>query len=159
MSPPFQRILCPIDFDENSMAALASAARIAIASDATLYVLHVVPMVFPVAGAPVYVDIYRGQETEAKAKLEDLAKTMLKGVKYELMTHIGEPSISILGVQRKLSADLLVISTHGRRGLSHFFLGSVAEEIVRRAPCAVLTVKRTAAKPETVGAWMTTNPV
>jgi nucleotide-binding universal stress UspA family protein len=159
MSAQFHRILCPIDFDDNSMAALQSAAELARSADATLFVLHVVPMVIPPAGMPIYVDIYRGQETDAKARLAEIARKMLAGIKYELMTHIGEPAPSILAVRRKVAADLIVISTHGRHGLSHFFLGSVAEEIIRKSTCAVLTVKRTAPNKETVDAWMTRNPV
>jgi len=159
MAYPYRRILCPVDFNDNSIFALETAAKIAHEHDGTVFALHVVPMYIPPTGMPVYVDLYKGQEQTARERLQQIARNHLAGLKYDLMTHIGEPGAAILQVQRKVAADVIVLSTHGRRGFSRFLLGSVAENIIREAPCPVLTVKYEAGTATKVGAWMTHNPV
>jgi len=141
MAYPFKKILCPVDFDENSTAALDAAAEMARQSDAMVEVLHVVPIIVQPGGTPIYVDVYTAEEQESQAKLVELAKTHLAGVKYELKTTVAQPSAAILHAQKAAAADVIVMSTHGRRGLAHFFLGSVAERIVREAQCPVLTIR------------------
>ena len=79
MSPSYQRILCPIDFDENSLAALHAATDLARRSDGTVFVLHVVPMIVQPTAMPVYVDIYKSQEETAWARLKDVARKTLTG--------------------------------------------------------------------------------
>ena len=140
MAYPFKKILCPIDFDDNSVAALDTAAEMARQFDATIEVLHVVPIIVQPGGSPIYVDVYTAEEEASKAKLVDLAKTHLAGVKYELKTTVAQPSAAILHAQKAVDADIIVMSTHGRRGLSHLFMGSVAERVVREAECPVLTI-------------------
>jgi nucleotide-binding universal stress UspA family protein len=159
MSPSYQRILCPIDFDENSLAALHAAADLARRSDGTVFVLHVVPMIVQPTAMPVYVDIYKSQEETAWTRLKDIARKDLAGVKYELLVHMGEPAGSIIRIEKKVKADLIVMATHGRRGFSRFFLGSVAEVVLRESSCPVLTIRAQPADKKTVGAWMTHNPV
>jgi|HubBroStandDraft_5_1064220.scaffolds.fasta_scaffold47885_2 acetoin utilization protein AcuB len=159
MSPTYQRILCPIDFDENSLAALAAAADLARRSDGTVFVLHVVPMIVAPTGMPVYVDLYKSQEETAWARLKDFARKDLAGVKYELLVQMGEPAGTILRTEKRVNPDLLVMATHGRRGFSRFFLGSVTEVVLRESSCPVLTIRAHAADKKTVGAWMTHNPV
>ncbi|HVN28926.1 MAG TPA: universal stress protein, partial [Candidatus Binataceae bacterium] len=156
---PYRKILCPVDFDDNSMCALETAASMAREHDGTIFVLHVVPMLIPPTGMPIYVDLYKGQEQTAKEKLQEVARRRLAGLKYDLITRIGEPAQEILRAQRRVDADLLIMATHGRRGFSRFFLGSVAELVLREAPCPVLTVKSTPAKKNVVSTWMTHNPV
>jgi len=141
MAISFNKILCPIDFDDNSIAALAAAANLARESHATLEVLHVVPIVIQPGGAPIYVDIYSAEEESAKAKLLELAKKHLEGVKYELRTTVAQPAAAILHAQKNLNPDIIVMGTHGRRGFAHLLLGSVAERIVREADCPVLTIR------------------
>jgi len=68
MALPYRKILCPLDFDENSIAALENAAELARHHDATLYVLHTVPMIVMPTSMPLYVDIYKGQEDTARKK-------------------------------------------------------------------------------------------
>jgi nucleotide-binding universal stress UspA family protein len=142
MALTFKKILCPIDFDENSIAALDAAAAIARQSDATLEVLHVVPIVIQPGGSPIYVDVYSVEEQSSKAKLIELATSHLAGVRFELRTTVGQPAAAILHAQKKLGTDLIVMATHGRHGLAHFFLGSVAERVVREADCPVLTIRK-----------------
>ncbi|HYL59805.1 MAG TPA: universal stress protein [Candidatus Acidoferrales bacterium] len=159
MAFPFRKILCPVDFEENSMLALEAAADLARANDGTLLVMHVVPMVIPPTGMPVYVDLYRGQEDTARGQLEAIARKHLAGIKHELLTSVGEPAGVILHCAAKSGADLIVMATHGRRGFSRFFLGSIAELVVRESPCPVLTVRSAPTEKDAVGTWMTRNPV
>src|SRR6516162_9269660 len=72
-SYPFRRILSPVDFDDNSLAALDVAAQIARDNDGRLFLIHAVPMIVPATGMPVYVDIYKGQEEAARKKLKEIA--------------------------------------------------------------------------------------
>jgi nucleotide-binding universal stress UspA family protein len=159
MSSSYQRILCPIDFDDNSLAALHAAVDLARHSDGTIFVLHVVPMIVQPTAMPVYVDIYKSQEETAWARLKDIARKDLAGVKYELLVQMGEPSGTIIRTEKKVNPDLVVMATHGRRGFSRFFLGSVAEVVLRESSCPVLTVRGHAPDKKNVGAWMTHNPV
>jgi len=159
MAYPFRRILCPVDFDDNSMQALDTAANFARENNGTVFVLHVVPMILAPTGMPVYVDLYKGQEETAHAKLLEIAHKRLAGIKYELLTHTGEPAGTILSAERKTSADVVVMATHGRRGFKRFFLGSIAEIVLRESTCPVLTVRCTPAQNDLVGTWMTKNPV
>jgi len=159
MSYPFRRILCPIDFDDNSMAALDVAVRMANDSGGTILLAHVVPMIIPPTGMPVYVDMYKGQEDAAREKLREIAERRLHKVGYELVVNMGEPAGSILRLASRYASDLIVMATHGRRGFSRVLLGSVAEMVLREAPCPVLCVRRSDTDKNLVGAWMTTAPV
>ena len=159
MAQQFRRILCPVDFDDNSMQALDTAANLARESDGTVYLLHVVPMIIAPTGMPVYVDLYRGQEEAARSKLLDIAHKRLAGVKYELLLHTGEPAGTILNAEKKTDADVVVMATHGRRGFKRFFLGSIAELVLRESVCPVLTVRCTPLQNDLVATWMTKNPV
>jgi universal stress protein A len=159
MAHPFRRILCPVDFDDNSMQALDTAADLARENNGTVFVLHVVPIIVPPTGMPIYVDLYKGQEETARTKLTEIAHKRLAGLKYEVLTHVGEPAGAILNAEKKTSADLIVMATHGRRGFKRFFLGSIAELVLRESTCPVLTVRSTPAQNDLVGTWMTKNPV
>src|SRR5208337_2508167 len=159
MTQQFRNILCPVDFDDNSMEALDTAANFARENNGTVFVLHVVPMILAPTGMPVYVDLYKGQEEAARAKLLEIAHKRLAGVKHELLIHTGEPAGTILNAQKKTGADVIVMATHGRRGFKRFFLGSIAELVLREAACPVLTVRCTPTQNGMVGTWMTKNPV
>jgi nucleotide-binding universal stress UspA family protein/predicted transcriptional regulator len=158
MAFPFRNILCPVDFDDSSMGVVEVAANLARQNDATLMVLHVVPMIIPPNG-PIFVDIYRGHEKTAQQKLKDIAHRQLSGLKYELLTYLGDPATVIVRFIKTTGADLVVMATHGRRGLSHFFLGSVAELVLRESTSPVLTVRTTQPQKSLVGSWMTRNAV
>ena len=159
MAHSFRRILCPVDFDDNSMQALDTAADIARENSGTVLVLHVVPMIVEPTGMPIYVDLYKGQEEIARAKLIEIAHERLAGLKYELLIHNGEPAGTILNAAKITSADVVVMATHGRRGFKRFFLGSIAELVIRESNCPVLTVRCTQVQNDLVGTWMTKNPV
>ena len=80
MTQRFTRILCPVDFDDNSMRALDTAANLARENNGTVFVLHVVPLIVPPTGMPVYVDLYKGQEETAKTRLLEIAHKRLSGL-------------------------------------------------------------------------------
>jgi universal stress protein A len=138
----FTRILCPIDFDDNSLDALRMASRLAQESKARLYVLHVVKLTNPtVISAPLI-----AEETGRLARegLDRVSKEELADVEHETLLRSGHAASEILAAETDIKADLVVMGTHGRSGVAHLVLGSVAEHVVRESPCAVLTVR---AKP------------
>jgi len=141
MAFPFKTILCPIDFDENSMVALDKAIELARQFGSSLIVLYVLPLVLSFGEFPPPAAMYEDQEKAARAKLADIAKKKLAGLKYELHVYAGDVIGGILLAQAKHECDLLLMATHGRRGLARMFLGSVAEAVVRKANCPVLTVR------------------
>ncbi len=140
MAYPFKAILSPIEFEENSLAAMGVAKQLALTYDATVYVLHVVPIIL-VPGEGYIVYTLEEQEQKAKKAVAKIADEHLSGVKHEIITKIGDIALSVLEVAQEIHADLIVMATHGRTGLGHFFLGSVAEKVVREAHCPVLTVR------------------
>ncbi len=144
MAYPYLSILCPIQFDDPSLVALGMAKQIAMTHGATLHLLHVVPML-PAFGEP---DVGPGEHTtleegKAETMLREIAARHLGGVKSVIHTCLAGPSAlaqAVVQTAGEVGADLIVLKTHGRSGLSHFILGSVAEEVLRTAPCAVLTL-------------------
>jgi len=142
---PYKRILCPVDFDQYSADALKEAAALALSSAGTVHVLHVVqinPLVEQGATGGLAVgEIYDSQVELARKQVEQMLTTMPPEVNREVMIEIGEPVNWIAAAQTKLGADLIVMATHGRKGLKHLLLGSVAERVVRESPIPVLTVR------------------
>jgi len=131
--------LCPVSFDANSIAALDVASELAQGENATIYLLHVVPAP-PIPSVPL--EPYPQTEHDARAKLQELAQARLEGkVKYEILARSGDPARIVIAVVEEVGADSIVMATHGRTGVSHFFLGSVAERVVRESPRPVLTVR------------------
>lgn len=141
MAFPYRTILCPVDFDENSLAALDKAVEIARHLKSTIVLVHVLPLIVALGEVPPAVALYDDQEKDAQAKLADITKQKLGGLKHEAHVYTGDVSASILAAQAKYQPDLLVMATHGRRGLARMFLGSVTEAVVRKATCPVLTVR------------------
>ncbi|MGO9607256.1 MAG: universal stress protein [Candidatus Binataceae bacterium] len=141
MAKFFKRILCPVDFDDNSMVALQYARDLAKEHDATLYLMHVVfiPVAspgFPREPYPVVSDEPR------KLELEKIAKKYLDGkVRYELACRTGKPAETISQAAEDFDVDLVVMATHGRTGVFHLLLGSVAEHVVRASKRPVLTIR------------------
>ena len=159
VSFPFRSILVPLDFDNSSKAALELAKQLGAATDATLHLLHVIAIVLA-PGEPATIVVTR--EDEVKAALEKIANEQLGLVKHQIHTRTGDTAAwGVVEAARELHTDLIVMPTHGRRGLSRFFLGSVAERVVREAPCPVLTVRPSSAREEredAVGNVMVKNP-
>jgi nucleotide-binding universal stress UspA family protein len=143
-----KRILCPVDFSEASRAALDHAAALARWYEARLITLHVVPLVpstlsFPPAISaasfqPIPLELFRDE-------LLRFAEPVAEVVPAETVVVLGDAARTIVEQARTADADLLVLGTHGRSGFERFVLGSVTEKVLRRAPCAVLTVPPAAA--------------
>lgn len=149
--PTLSRILVPVDFSPCSRAALEQAAFLASRLGATLEVLHVwepsgfvgpdTLAVVPVtAGQPGWEEARASVRREVERILPDGAGAAAVGIRVEA----GAPADTILAAAAS-GADLVVMGTHGRRGLARLLLGSVAEAVLRRAPCPVLTVRVPAA--------------
>jgi nucleotide-binding universal stress UspA family protein len=147
MSFPYQKILCPIDFDENSSNALERAIEIARHFKAAVILVHAVPLVAQFGDVPLPIDLYRDQQKAALAKLNEIASRKLGGIEHKTVAYTGDVAGSIVTAVDQFQPDLLVMATHGRTGLAHFVLGSVAEAVVRRASCPVLTIH--GEKPQT----------
>jgi nucleotide-binding universal stress UspA family protein len=145
---PYSKILCSVDFDPNSVDALAHAAALATNSGGTLYLLHIVQInPLTAQGAAqgfAGKDFYDSQVERARGRLEQYTESIPAGVRRELAVEIGEPGNLIIAAQQRLGVDLVVMATHGRRGLKHLVLGSVAERVVRESPVPVLTVRAAA---------------
>jgi nucleotide-binding universal stress UspA family protein len=142
----FRRILVPCDFSPPSEAALATATRLARALGAALVLLHVTveaPLYSegPFAGRRVR-DVYREAARWARRRLDGLcARARAAGLDARAEVRAGVPHREIAGRARAARADLVVIGTRGRGGVERSLLGSVADRVVRTAPCPVLTVR------------------
>jgi len=162
MSGRFSRILVPTDFGAASDAALQCAKELGRRFDARLYVLHVVED--PMATGVWTPDVYIGASAELRDRLLHDAKARLETTftederkEFQAVTEvrIGGAGETIGEFAREATIDLIVMGTHGRRGLSHMFLGSVAERMVRTAPCPVLTIRADRRRPATTEAELT----
>ncbi len=142
----WKKICCPIDFSDASRAAMEMAVDLAQKMGATLVLLHAYPIpgyTFPdgsVVASPKMMDELAEQAErhlgEWRRDAESLGSRSVETVKA-----VGEPATEIVAYAREEKVDLLVVGTHGRTGLEHALMGSVAERVVRRAPCPVLTVR------------------
>ena len=142
----FRRILWPTDFSTGATAALPHAMHLGSKPGAELVVLHVLPLapVYPVPELSLGLWEQWDKETRAEAGRE-LGKLTAKLQKAKIRTKTvlvkGVPVDQILRAAKRLKCDLIVLATHGRTGLRHVLMGSVAENVVRRASCPVLTVR------------------
>jgi universal stress protein A len=135
----FKRILCPVDFDSNSLEALRVARELAIREQGTIQVLHVTQPIDPtVTSAP---SIGQRSQEHVWRELRQIADKELTGVDHEVILRTGQPAKEILKAENEVEAELVVMATHGRTGMSHLVLGSVTEKVVRESSCAVLTIR------------------
>ncbi len=140
----FKKILVPIDFSGCSKKALQYALPLAEKHNSALTLLHVVPIPAYAAGEFTGVDysVTTAMRTSGEKEMAGLVAGVVRGkVPAESVVRNGSPAIEIVELAKSLPADLIVISTHGRSGLKHVLLGSVAEHVVRHAPCPVLVVR------------------
>jgi universal stress protein A len=148
MTMDIRRILAPTDLSEPSQQGLHSALELAKTFGGKLLLLHVVePPPYPVEGImPSYsgatlLDDLERQASNELAKM--LPETQGSGVDATRRVVVGIPYRKIVEVAAEEKVDLIVMTTHGRTGLSHLVMGSVAEKVVRTAPCPVLTIRPT----------------
>jgi nucleotide-binding universal stress UspA family protein len=130
-----RRILVPIDWSELSQRALDLAAHLAREHAAELFLLYVVPLPALMYGPP--------PESYSNHLLEELRRLRPGDpkVRVQYLVAEGAPDLAILSAARGSQCDLIVMGTHGRTGLKRLLLGSVAEDVIRKAPCPVLAVK------------------
>ena len=146
MTIKIQRILLPTDFSDYSTAATKYACELALRFNSELHILHTLEHYLsstPTFGfgldIPTFVNESKAAAEKKLAGLIDsswlVGRTVIRSVTE------GSPRVEIIRYAREANIDLIVLSTHGRTGLSHVMLGSVAESVVRTAPCPVLTVR------------------
>lgn len=148
----FNHIICAYDFSDYADKALSHALRLAQCSANHLSLIHVLvnPFLFE-GGSPILSqnvlarDLLEKMRKDDKAKLDELKSKLLKDypdlnidLLIEESNDIGE---ALIAVQQKLKADLIILGSHGRKGLNRVLMGSVAESVLRDAGCPVLIVK------------------
>ena len=143
-----RRILVPVDFSATSDIALRYAIDMAARLSATIHLIHVIEA----QGYTAPSDGYRSQRASrqwqvTKELQRQLTETTTRCVEggVEAIAHIvsGKPAAVVVEQAFERGIDLIVMGTHGRSGVAHLLLGSVAERVVRSAPCPVLTVRDT----------------
>ena len=148
MSMRIKNILFPTDFSDVALVALQHARELADAFDARLSCLHVIdeaylywssvgPESLPLGPPPEELNLL------VEARMDRFAQEHLGGMKHPVKTKIatGRPFAEIIRYARENEIDLIVMATHGRGALAHVLLGSTTEKVVRKASCAVLTVR------------------
>jgi nucleotide-binding universal stress UspA family protein len=141
-----KRIVVPIDFSERSAKALPYAAALAERFDASVTLMHVTEI--PAAVGMDYIPT-----ATAQAQAEQMAEGLLlraqresfpEGVSTRTVVKSGSAYHEITRTAQKEDADLIVLTTHGRTGLTHALLGSTAERVVRHSSCPVMVVREKA---------------
>ena len=138
-----RRILCPVDFSDACNHAIGMAFELAKDEHASVVLLHVASlpdvayMGYGAPGAPLEMNDYLEDMREALQKIESPDQR----IAVERRLEDGNPPAVIVDVAHQISADLIVMGTNGHKGLAHALLGSVAEQVVRTAPCPVLTLR------------------
>jgi universal stress protein A len=142
---PIKTILCPTDFSESSEAALAVALDLATRLASQIDLVHVLHVPIYVgwedspAGLAATAQLLEESRIRVQQQLENTAKRVAeRGVPVSVHQYDGTPHQKIAELSE--AADMVVLGTHGRTGLPHLLLGSVAERVVRTARCPVMTV-------------------
>jgi nucleotide-binding universal stress UspA family protein len=137
---PLKTILYATDFSEQAKFALRMACSLAADHGARLIMLHVMPPATVGFGEELTQWVYEDGVDHARSRLKDLEPNN-QAIEVETRLQEGNPAAVIVDVARETGASLIVLGTHGRTGLSRILMGSIAEEVLRKAPCPVLTVK------------------
>ncbi len=144
----FQRILCPIDLSENSRQAIDLAAALVDAGRGGELVLLYVAIPDLPASSGFAIPSVNAAVDEERRKLETIRPSRSGiAVRHEVVR--GEPAESICEFAQKENCDLIVMTTHGRTGLFRLLMGSVAEHVLRHAPCPVLNLRAGTEQPVT----------
>jgi len=142
----FSKILVPVDFSEYTADILKHAMEIARRFDSTIHLIHVIPNMDyftpyeSFMAAENMVAVQKGIEAEVRKDLDEMAKG-ISGIPVVKAVRTGVSFVEIVDYVRTEGMDLVVMATHGRGGLEHIIIGSVAEKVVRRSPCPVLTIR------------------
>jgi nucleotide-binding universal stress UspA family protein len=152
------KILFPTDFSSLGQTALELATTLAKERGAKLVIAHVEEPPLAYGGG----ELYFGMEEPDRKEIERMLAAVVphdRTVSYEHRLLMGSPATAIVHFAEKENVDLIVMPTHGRTGLYRLLMGSVAEEVVRKATCPVLTVKGAskAKEPATADSWAAAN--
>jgi len=149
--PKIARILVLVDFSEITRSVLDHARHWAKLNSAELILLHVVHLpvmadsgtwLDPVISPSLEQDIRKQMIAAASAKMRELAQECeTAGLKTQSLVREGVPTAEIIKCVEETKADLAIIGSHGQSAISHFLMGSVADRVVRRAPCHVLCIR------------------
>ncbi len=149
--PTFTKIVAATDFSEDSERAIEYAEELARRFGAEITVLHVDQPLSPVMMSPDFgagVDIgamsriAEEQRLLAQSEIDKIVARMRDaGLKARSLLRVGSPFLEIINTSQSENADLIVLGTHGRTGLAHVLMGSVAERVVQKAGCPVLTIR------------------
>jgi nucleotide-binding universal stress UspA family protein len=149
--PTFSKIVAATDFSEDSTLALTYAEELARKFAAEVVLLHVDQPLAPVMMTPelgpamdvgAMGRIAEEQRMLAQKELDKIAGKLREGgLKVKVHLKVGSPFLEILHTAQGENADLIVLGTHGRTGLAHVLMGSVAERVVQKASCPVLTIR------------------
>jgi nucleotide-binding universal stress UspA family protein len=151
---PFQRVLCALDFTDPSLAGLEFAVSLAQESGAGLTMVHVLEWPWPEPPAPAFEELPPSQAValaEFRRHSEESAEARLRSLVPETLAHShppsvrvchGKPYVEVLRIAAERSVDLIVIGVHGRNQIDMDLFGSTTNQVVRRATCPVLTVRR-----------------
>ncbi len=143
-----EKILFPTDFSDHSKYAFRYALSFAQEYGSKLYMLHVIEDIQYLANAymfdvpimPSFADMEQNRLKEMQEIID--AEVTDTSMEIEKVVRRGRPFMEILELARNENVDLIVIATHGRGGLEHVLFGSVAEKVVRKAPCPVLSIRK-----------------
>lgn len=142
----FKKILVPLDFSDYTDEIITVAVRIAEKFGSAIHLLHVIPNMDYFTPYESFlstenlVNVQRDIEREVGKDMEARAKS-IKDIPVTKVIHTGAAFLEIIDYVRAEKIDLVVMGTHGRGGLEHILIGSVAEKVVRKSPCPVLTVR------------------
>jgi universal stress protein A len=143
MPREFKTVLCPTDFSEASGRAIEYGARFVRLSEGLLLIAHVIHIPTEQyrdeAGEVLGFDVLKRR---AEAQLSQACDRYAGGYhRTQLLLDIGDPFTQLMAIASDQRVDLIVTATHGRSGIGHLIMGSVAEKIIRHAPCPVLVVR------------------
>jgi nucleotide-binding universal stress UspA family protein len=155
MGNRIERILIPTDFSDTAAVAMDYATELSVVLGAQLHVLHVVENTNPTGGwtagkryTPPPASLTEGMEREVRNELQLLVekrKPPLVDPMIDVKT--GSPLVEIVRYAEEQAIDLIVMGTHGHGPIAHILLGSVADNVIRRAPCPVLTIRHPQHEP------------
>ena len=138
-----KKILFPTDFSTASDAALVHAENLAKQSSADLIILHIEEPPLGYGGGELYYGLPEPSSERILEMLHDVCPSDPQ-LTFEHRLVMGDPSTEIVRIAEEERAELIVLGTHGRTGLSRILMGSVAEAVVRGAPCPVMTIRESA---------------
>jgi universal stress protein A len=146
-----KKILAPIDFSEISMEAMRGAMELAKGIGAEVHLVHMIAPHHHFIPLPLATNAEQSRELVREAAMLEQAEEELKRIKKDefgdsknvvTFAEVGHPVQKLLDYAKRNEIDLIMLATHGRTGAEHLVIGSVAEKLVRYAPCSVLVYRR-----------------